>query len=382
MKALIIGGGIGGLSAALSLQKIGIEYDVFEQAPAFTEVGAGIVLSHHAAEMLAQLGVATDSGLSLRFIALSDAQFKPFRKPILSQNVVSRTFHRATLINILKAPLEASRIHLNKTLSKVEMLENGVTAHFTDGTTAQGDFLIATDGIHSVARQQLFPQAQMRYSGQTAWRGVAHFSVEAPFDEASFEAWGNRVRFGVVPINADETGNPRVYWFAVAKRTAGEKDDPQTLRHDLKMLFQDFASPVSALIEATPTILRNDLYDLNPKSMPKWYEKRVLLMGDAAHATTPNLGQGGCQAIEDAFALGKCLTKYASDVQMAFSHFQTLRQSKVHWIVNQSRQIGQMAHSNALIRSFVQYGMTFSPESVLRRTFDRINDLSYLQHLD
>src|SRR5262249_16464657 len=139
------------------------------------------------------------------------------------------------------------------------------------------------------------------YAGYTAWRAVASFDHIAVGDMWG-ESWGRGVRLGIAPLRNDQ-----VYWFATKNAPESEKDVAGQVKPELLRLFGDWHAPIRALIEATDEskILRNDIYDLEP--LPRWTDGRVALLGDAAHATTPNMGQGACQALEDAVVLGQCL---------------------------------------------------------------------------
>ena len=151
------------------------------------------------------------------------------------------------------------------------------------------------------------------------------------------ELWGGRQSFGLSQIS-----NREVYWFAVALAPANESDPVGTTKQRLIDRYKSYHPMISDIIEATPDgeIMRNDISDLKP--IEKWYYKRIGLMDDAAHATTPNMGQGGGQAIEDAYYLTKAIQEYGLDT--AFEHFQNTRYKKVNKIVNQSWKIGQAAH--------------------------------------
>ena len=156
--------------------------------------------------------------------------------------------------------------------------------------------------------------------------------------DKAIEAWGKQKRLGIVPVS-----NEKIYWFAVLSESPGGKDNPNELKDFLKNLFSDFHPFASELIKSTPleSIIRNDLYDFKP--LKKWFEGRVCLIGDAGHATTPNMGQGGCQAVEDAWSLHSAFSR-TKNVEEAFDIFQRKRIKKTSRITNQSFSMGQMAH--------------------------------------
>lgn len=344
MRALIAGAGIGGLTTAIALRQAGIEVDVFERAPALLEVGAGISLWPNAVKLLDRLGVGATlraaSATSYRggihdwrgrllAPADSDELLREFGAPVL-------IVHRADLLSALHEAAGSERVHLGAPVQSFSQDDDGVDVHLGDGRTVRGTLLIGADGIRSAVRAQLFPAVQPRDAGQTAWRGIASYAARP---DATFwgETWGAGTRFGIVPIAGE-----RVYWFAV--RNAGPSGAGVVVGHkaELTRLFGSWHEPIPQLIAAVPdaAILYNDIYDLPP--MPTWTHRRVTLLGDAAHATTPNLGQGGCQAIEDAVALARALREI-QNVEVALRSYEAQRIRRANMITALSRRVGIMA---------------------------------------
>jgi len=341
MRALVIGGGIGGLATAIALLNAGHEVHVFERAPEIKEVGAGIALWANAIKALDKLGV----GRSVRSISLPDLNggIRASNGALLSGASTSEleqrfgaptlVMHRADLLNTLFSAIDRDLIYLNIQCVGYEADERCVTAHFADGRQMDADVLIGADGIRSAVRGQMFPEARPQYAGYTAWRAAVNFEHKKVGDKWG-ETWGRGARFGIAPLK-----NGQVYWFATQNVAEGEKDPPGQVKQRLKDIFAGWHEPIEALIDAADesTILRNDLYDLAP--LPRWTDGRVALLGDAAHATTPNLGQGACQALEDAVMLGRCLTLEAN-VVTALREYESKRMARANMIVARSRQIG------------------------------------------
>lgn len=346
MKYTIIGAGIGGLTLCIGLQKYGIDATIYERFEDIREVGAGIWLSPNALQVLEYLDVLDEvkaHGNFIKHITIG----KPDLTPIVDnpQNKIEERFgytsiaiHRAKLQQILINKIEEGRLELGKTFdSYITPNDTKIVTNFTDGSSVDSDILIGADGINSAVRNQLFPFSSTRYSGQTCWRGVASVQLDEKFDHRVYEVWGNKIRIGFSKIS-----DGKYYWFAVALAYPNQKDDPHSVKPVLLDKFREFHPVVSQLISNTPEdkLTRNDINDLNP--MSKWYEGRVCLIGDAGHATTPNMGQGGAQAIEDAYYL----SHYQSLEPNAnvFEKFQSRRQKKVDMVVRQSLQTGKMAH--------------------------------------
>ncbi len=343
--AIIIGGGIGGLTTAIALLRVGIDAQVYERAPELREVGAGLTLWSNAIKALRRLGLAEavqaagQPGLG--------GSIRTWRGDILTQvaaadlearyGAANLAIHRADLHNVLLKSLGEERVHLGAECTRFRQDETGVTALFADGREVGADFLVGADGIHSVIRRQLFGQEKIRYAGYTAWRGVATVDASVVPPGAGFEAWGRGRRFGVVPI-----GGGRVYWFATQNARANGKDASGGRKTEVMSLFRGWLAPVEALIRATDeaAILRNDIVDR--KTIKEWTNRRVTLLGDAAHPMTPNLGQGACQAIEDAVMLPQRL-QAMEDIESGLRSYELRRLQRANFIVRASRQIGAVA---------------------------------------
>jgi 2-polyprenyl-6-methoxyphenol hydroxylase-like FAD-dependent oxidoreductase len=310
------------------------------------EVGAGLSLWANAIKALAKLGFTEElNRLSVPQISggirssrgdVISAPSPPDLDRRLGAALVV-VVHRAQLQEALSAALGSEFIHLGAQCVGFEQDGEGVTARFADGREARGDILVGADGIHSSVRAQMFGRSKPRYSGYTAWRAVVRFDHHRLFGEAASETWGRGARFGLVPMSEG-----RVYWFATRNAPEGERDAADGRKQELMYLFRGWHDPIEAIIEATDesAILRNDIYDREP--IPRWGEGRVTLLGDAAHPMTPNLGQGACQAIEDAVAIAQCIED-SLDVESALEAYQKRRVERTTAIVRQSWRIGRVA---------------------------------------
>ncbi len=379
MKTIdIIGAGIGGLTLAIALKQKGFAVRVFEQAPELRAVGAGINLACNAMQVYDGLGLrqaiedaghichqmqVTDETLQ----SLSEIDITPFSKRFAVHNVA---IHRAALQKTLRSYLSDDEVFLGKELKHIEHWGNITRLHFTDGTQYGSQCVVGADGIGSTVRRQWLGEGEIRSSDQLCWRGVAEFELPAPYGDQLTEAWGAAGRFGFVQVDAK-----RVYWFAVMRKsTLPETTDKQFLIS----VYQDFNHLVTQLLCATPEegIHEAPLGDLVAPSC--WYRDSVCLIGDAAHATTPNLGQGACQAIEDAWVLAHCLEK--NDIhEEAFQQFQAIRQHKVKQVVTASWSVGQMAHwQNPLAIRFRNGLMRIMPKRLGERQSESLYTLEEL----
>lgn len=338
-KAIIIGAGIGGISAAIALRRIGLDVAVFERAPAIQEVGSGIPLWSNALASLRKLGLS--GAIESIGEQVDIARISTWRGDILADlshekrlqalGKVSIVVHRAELLDTLLEALGKQYVQLDANCVGFSQDATGVRAHFADGSDAQGDFLIGADGLKSTIRSAWFPERKPRYVGSTCWRGIAHINRSG----LETWAWGKGCQFGITPMTQG-----RAYWFAQKDAPEGEHDPEGKRKCELLSLFQDWHDPVPAVIEATEehAILRNDVYDLPP--LRYWTQGRVALLGDAAHAMTPNLGQGGCLAIEDAVVLADCLSTEPDTIR-ALKLYEKRRIARAHRVAWLAERMGQ-----------------------------------------
>lgn len=351
MKAIIIGAGIAGLAAAKGLQRLGWELYLYEQAPALKPLGAGLVLSANALKALQALGLleaVLEKGHALHHFSILNKKGKvlantdhlQLSRGLGIQSCLS--IHRADLQQLLLQELMPLPLQLGKRCTSIKQDKNGVQVSFEDGSSDSADLLIGCDGLHSAVRQLVAPKAKKRFAGYTCWRGVTEGQPAAFNFQMATESWGNGHRFGIVPL-----GNDRIYWFACLNSNTIK--NPELIHwgiKELKQQFKDYHAPVEAILQATPAhgLIWNDIEDLQP--LRTYVYDKVVLVGDAAHATTPNMGQGACQALESVAVLIAQLAKLP--LQQALQAYDKQRVPRAGGIVQQSWQLGkiaQMSHS-------------------------------------
>lgn len=333
----IAGAGIGGLTLGRALAYHGIPFRIFERAPELRPAGAGIALADNALRALAHIRLADavrGAGLQLRHADICDSTGRvitgigelPF--PVV---VMPRTVLQQTLLESIGAHVECSRA-----VNGYAQDADGVTVQFSDGSGIRADLLIAADGLHSEVRQAMRGAEPLRYSGQTSWRAIA--SIDLAHPARMTESWGSGLRFGIVPMRAGQ-----VYWFAVADAPRGGVDPPD-LAAALRARYAGWHAPIDAVIAATSpaAIVRTDICDRPP--VTRWVDGRVALLGDAAHPMTPNLGMGGCQAIEDAIVLAHAVKEAGSPAE-ALMRYQAARVARANRFVKRSFRLGRIAHA-------------------------------------
>ncbi|PRX66919.1 2-polyprenyl-6-methoxyphenol hydroxylase-like FAD-dependent oxidoreductase [Nonomuraea fuscirosea] len=332
-KAIIVGGGIGGLATAVAFHRRGWQVEVLERAPAFTEAGAGLSIQPNGLRALDALGL----GDRLRADGPADppAGIRGSHGDWLIRNDVDglkrrfgpwATVHRAALVALLRAavPPEALRPGVD-----VRGVRPDGTVHHGGGASA-ADLVVGADGVHSVTRRSLWPELPgPRYVGYTTWRLIAPPQLV----EGSAETWGRGERFGHVPMP-----DGRVYCYAMANAPAGSRIGLAELRER----FARWHAPIPALLASADekTVLQHDTYEL-PK-LPAYVRGNVAVLGDAAHAMTPNLGQGACQALEDAVTLAHAVDTLG--VRAGLAAYDGARRPRTQLIVRRSRQAGAAAH--------------------------------------
>lgn len=372
-KILIIGGGIGGLTTAIALQRRGFSAEVYEAAPALRPVGKGIWVPTNAMQVMQRLGL--DQKIANAGWPLSHLKIGTTRGSILAtlamEPIVAKfgqttiSISRTDLVEILASELLPQTLHLGKRATDFRQDANGVCVTFADGSATQGDLLIGADGIRSGVREKFLPGVKLRYSGQTCYRGIADLQLSKERVGTCLEVWGGEVRFGF-----SAAGPGKVYWFAPILAAAGGVDPEKGLRAKLLQTYAKFPEVVREVIAATPEveILRTDLCDFAP--IPTWHAGRVMLLGDAAHAMTPNLGQGGAQAILDAYALAELLEQHRNYAE-AFLQFEKRRKPKVTAVVKLAWRLGKMAHwQNGFLQMVRDWALWLTPDFVNRRQLE------------
>ncbi|MBE1532444.1 FAD-dependent monooxygenase [Actinomadura algeriensis] len=304
MKAIVIGGGIGGLTAAAALKGKGWTVRVLERAPTLEPVGSGLAMMPNALRALDTLGVG-DRVRALATFAGDGGVRRPdggWLNRTSAEAAAARfgdptvVMPRSVLVDLLRALLDPADVRLGVTVESAS--PDGTVA--TAAGEERADLVVAADGIGSRVRSSLFPgHPGPRYTGLTAWRLLA---ADPDRTGAFSETWGRGLVFGVNPI-----ADGRVYCYATAPAPAGTTAPDE--RRELLRHFGSWHDPIPELLDrADPAgILRNDIYFM-PRPLPAFHRDRLVLLGDAAHPMTPNLGQGACQAIEDAVTLAEAVT--------------------------------------------------------------------------
>jgi 2-polyprenyl-6-methoxyphenol hydroxylase-like FAD-dependent oxidoreductase len=333
-EAVVVGGGIGGVAAAIALRRVGWSVTVLEQAPELREVGAGLSLAGNAMRALDALGIGERVRAHAAYSRVTGNQRLPsgryLRRFQEGRDIPLAAFHRAELHDALRAELPAGCIRTGERVTEVP----------------DADLVVAADGVHSTLRNLLWPDAPQPRARYTAWRGV----VEGIRAEGSL-TYGRGRYFMIHPLPGD-----RACW-ALGAHSGGP--DSVASWHE----------PIPQLLAATETVLRNEILDLDP--LPTYVRGRVVLLGDAAHAVTPDLGQGACQAMEDAVTLAAALQELP--VPEALARYDAERLARTRWIARTARRKGLVSVSDsAFTYALVTLATRLAPASAVRRSTARV----------
>ncbi|AOS64983.1 FAD-dependent monooxygenase [Actinoalloteichus hymeniacidonis] len=373
--AVVVGGGIGGLSAAIGLRRIGWRVTVLERSPRFSEIGAGLTLWPNALRALRELGLGAPFEDAIAKQGPGGARAAngrrlsswdgPGRAEALGGPVLG--VHRGDLHQLLADALPATTFRFGAQVQDV----SNATAPAIAGHEDLGDIdvLIGADGMNSRVRRQLWPQhPQPAYSGWTAWRGVS-----SPAEDVEMTvSIGRGAEFGTIPL-----GDGRVCWYAAELAPAGRRfaDEKSTVQNR----FADWHAPIPSVIAATPAreVLHHDIAFLG-RPLSSYVRGRVALLGDAAHAMTPHLGQGACQAIEDAVVLASVLSR-VTDVEdpqavtTALADYDRLRLPRTQAVARASRALGRfgMGIRNPAVAALRDTAMSLVPNRLSLRSMGR-----------
>lgn len=342
LKAVIIGAGIGGLTTGIALKKLGYEVEIYDRVRKLRPAGAGISLWSNGVKVLNQLGLGREMAMiggqmnrmeyrSHRDERLTNVPLRPlFEKVGQRPYPVSRT----DLQQMLLDAFGEDEVHLGMKCTSVKQDENSATAFFEDGSSATGDVLIGADGIHSVVRQHVLGEKiGLRYAGYVNWNGLV------PADPVLCDAdnWvlyvGDGKRASMMPVGGD-----RFYFFFGVPMQAGTETAPEDRREELAEHFANWPKAVQSLISALDPTETNrlEISDIDPPA--SLVKGRIAILGDSAHATTPTLGQGGCQAMEDAWVISQSLVSTNISVADALKRYEKSRKARTADLTMKARK--------------------------------------------
>ncbi|WP_423407984.1 FAD-dependent monooxygenase [Heyndrickxia sp. MSNUG] len=335
VRIAIIGGGISGLCSAVALQKKGIHTEVYEKAKEISGPDTGIVLSGNAIRAFYIMGLGRQ--MLTNGVTTNHCYVKSHSGEVIAKFDYHSPTHipnylfmkRSTLMNILAEALLPGSLHMNKELIDFEQNAHTIKLNFKDGCTAEAEYLIGSDGTDSPIRKKLIPDSHLTLTGSVCWRG---FIDNPSFNEIPYtETWGPRGRFGITPM----PGN-RLYWYAFKKSASSPTHMLNWTSMDLLFNFFYYHDPIQQILENTPSenIIFDELSVIQP--LEHFYYGNILLVGDSAHASMPNIGQGASLAIEEAAYLSKWISTEDS-IDKAFEKYELNRMARMKLVKNETK---------------------------------------------
>ncbi|NNH86384.1 FAD-dependent urate hydroxylase HpxO [Acinetobacter terrae] len=349
MEITIIGAGMGGLTTGIALKKFGHQVTIYEQAEQILAMGAAISLWSNGVKCLNYLGL-TDQvaklGGQMDHLAYMDGLtgevMTQFSLHPLIAEVGQRPYpvSRSDLQNMLMDEFGRENIHLGKKMLSFTEANDVVTVQFADGTQVQTQLLVGADGTHSITRAYVLgEQVERRYAGYVNWNGLVEISEDyAPADQwTTYVGEGKRV--SLMPV-ADH----RFYFFFDVPLPVGLENNRSNYKALLKEYFTGWCPQVQKLIDNIneQTTNRVEIHDIEP--FAQFYKGRVVIVGDAAHSTTPDIGQGGCQAMEDAIYLSRALQINTLGLDDSLKRYQNKRNERANELVLRARKRCDITH--------------------------------------
>ncbi|MGJ8526159.1 FAD-dependent urate hydroxylase [Halomonadaceae bacterium LMG 33818] len=348
LNIVIAGAGIGGLTAAIALQRQGHQVHLYDRVALLAPAGSAISVWPNGVKVLDALGLGSEldrSSGDMKTMSYYDHQGKRLTRFSLEPlyNSVGRAAKpvaRSALQNMLVKAVGIENITLGQRCKGYKHTPQGLKVLFDNGKAESADLLIAADGTHSRLRNQILDrQIERQYCGYVNWNGrIKTSDIDLDPDEwTQFVGDGKRVSF--MPMGKD-----RFYFFLDVPLPAGTPNVSSSYRNELKEHFSGWAKPVQDLIEKCDTdgIARVEIHDIQP--VDRFHDQSVVMIGDAAHAMAPDLGQGGCQAMEDAWVLTELLAANDGEIAPALAQFDQQRVSRTASIIERAHKRCDITH--------------------------------------
>ncbi|MGQ3887671.1 FAD-dependent monooxygenase [Legionella sp. CNM-1927-20] len=369
---LIVGAGIGGLTTAIACNQAGFSTLILEKEPQSSEIGAGIWLAPNALEVFRELKIVNnlfDLGFEIKQIRLDSISsgklqtltFDRYRFNILA-------IHRARLQKYLTEQILPEGVYFGSHINSIEQNEIGVSVQLNTGKSFYSKILVGADGLRSQVRDLFFKKDVIRYSGSSSFRGIINLSTDPnPIDHTSYEIWAPGCKLGYSFISNNEK-----YWY-ISFKSKPESYFQKNEVHSaaLAIASKYFVNHLELIEETSPNkVIQTDISDLLP--LKAWSNNRVCLLGDAAHATTPHLGQGAAQAIEDAMALAFSLKKFGLNSQ-ALKNYHLIRYKRAEYLVRKARTYGKISEwRSPILQAMRDFIIMKTPKFLINQNTDKI----------
>jgi FAD-dependent urate hydroxylase len=352
LRILVVGAGIAGLGAARALRQRGLATDVVERQPAWAHTGAGIYLPGNAARVLRALGL--ESAVAERGSPITHQRFCDHRGRLLADIDVAALWddvgpcvalHRADLHEVLASHGDPVSARMGRAMRRFSQQPDKVTVEFGDATADRYDLVIGADGIYSTVRRLLFGAGAVRPVGRIAWR----FVTACPSEVTTWTVLlGRDVAFLAVPI-----GRGQVYCYCDAPTEGTPRLRGDDVIAKLAELLTGFAAPVPAILDTLGPDGAVHVAPIEEVTLDSWSQGSVLLVGDAAHATSPNMAEGAAMALEDGLVLAECLAASGRDIARAVARFEARRRPRTQWVLAQTHRRDRTRNLPPALRNLV-----------------------------
>ena len=377
---IIVGAGIAGLTLAKAFEELNISYKLYEKDENIRGIGAGFGLASNAMKAFEILGYEQDIiplGHMLEDFEIQDYKEKTILKADTNRlrknyNTDNFAIHRADLHRFLYQSIKSKNVITGKKVIDIQQNYDKAFLYFDDNTTDVANYIIACDGINSIIRKKLLPNSNPQYAGYICWRGIIKNNNYN--SKKSIETWGPKGRFGITPLV-----NNQIYWYACKNTPLNSEVYEWDLEH-IKKNFEDYSGLIRETLQKTKPsdLITTPIMDIKP--LNNYLYNRILLIGDAAHATTPNMGQGACMAIEDVCVLIDEIKNNPDNLINCFENYNKRRLHRTNYIITTSRIAGRVAQiENKIISEIRNFIFRKLPSNLTQSPLDDLLEVDFMK---
>ncbi|PHM28737.1 FAD-dependent monooxygenase [Xenorhabdus budapestensis] len=373
LKVIVIGAGIGGITAAIVLRRIGYVVEVYEQAPTLRTAGSGLSVMSNAVAALSSIGInlkLEHFGAPIKCFEIRNTRDRLIRKLPIPEISSSNGFDsvcisRKALQEALLQQLDQNIIHVGAKVTEISERDDGISVRFADGRKAHGDLLIGADGIYSFVRDYIQGNKPVRPADYICWLAITRYQHPQITPGYVGHYWGAGKRIGLIDIGGGE-----VYWWGTANMPTEQLCEWKGNNRDISSYYKGWPAIVSDIILQTPSENIISVSAQDRPFSPLWGKGRITLLGDAAHPMLTSLGQGAGMAIEDAVVLGHVF-RQQSDPISALRQYEKIRIPRAEMLVNTSRMLSETEQEDRIFHCLKRdLSLRFMPTKNLKKSIE------------